>query len=69
MSIRVLIAAALLLATTSAWAAQLGQGHWCWAAAHSEVLFCDYVTYGSCRDGNAGKDGTCVLRPHAGDRR
>ena len=62
MSVRLLIVAGLMATATSAWANQLGQGHWCWIAAHSETLFCDYVSYGSCRDANHDKDGVCVPR-------
>lgn len=63
MSVRLLIVAALG-ASSSAWADQLGQGPWCWVAAHSETMFCDYVSYDSCRDANRGKDGVCVPRTH-----
>ncbi len=59
-----LIFAALMLVAASAWANQLGQGHWCWVAVHSETMFCNYVSYGSCRDANHGKDGICVPRTH-----
>jgi hypothetical protein len=62
MTVQLSIVAALMLAATSAWANQLGQGRWCWVAAHSETMFCDYTTYGSCRDANHGNDGVCVPR-------
>ncbi len=65
MCVRLLIVApALMLAATSAWASQLGQGRCCWVAAHSETMFCDYVSYGSCRDANRNKEGVCVPRTH-----
>ena len=64
MRVRLLIIASLTVVPTSAWSNELGQGRWCWVAAHSETMFCDYVSYGSCRDANNGKDGVCVPRTH-----
>jgi hypothetical protein len=48
-------------------AAILGQNSWCYNPPGSEQLFCDYVSYGSCRDAHRNEEGgVCVPRP---DRR
>ena len=39
---------------------RVGQNEWCWVSGSSDVEFCDYSSYGGCRDANKGKDGTCI---------
>ena len=43
-------------------AQQTGQNNWCWVERSSSVMFCDYISQGSCWDANEGKQGTCVPR-------
>jgi hypothetical protein len=55
----------LLLLTGTAQAGQnnrTGQNEWCWVTGKTNVEFCDYSSFSSCREKNKGGDGTCIKR-------